>query len=170
MGLFEKRRAAKFFGYCQQYNPQDPSTFKGYDLTRMSMHQLYTEYGLDVMTIDFIGHAIALHRDDAYMNKPAQATVLKIKLYYDSMMRYEGLTSPYIYPLYGLGELPQAFARLSAVHGGTYMLDKPDVEVVYDDEGIALGVKSGEEMAKAKFVVGDPSYFLNRVCCCFILF
>jgi Rab GDP dissociation inhibitor len=33
--------------------------------------------------------------------------VQKIKLYYDSMMRYEGLTSPYIYPLYGLGELPQ---------------------------------------------------------------
>jgi Rab GDP dissociation inhibitor len=58
--------------------------------------------------------------------------VLKVKLYYDSMMRYEGLTSPYIYPLYGLGELPQAFARLAAVHGGTYMLAKPDAEVVYE--------------------------------------
>ena len=26
--------------------------------------------------------------------------------------------SPYLYPLYGLGELPQAFARLAAVYGG----------------------------------------------------
>lgn len=78
------------------------------------------------------------------------------------MMRYEGLTSPYIYPLYGLGELPQAFARLSAVHGGTYMLDRPDVEVVYDN-GVAVGVKAGGETAKAKLVVGDPSYFPNRV-------
>lgn len=25
MGLFEKRRAAKFFSYCQQYNERDPS-------------------------------------------------------------------------------------------------------------------------------------------------
>eukprot|EP00889_Picochlorum_renovo_P005901 jgi/Picre1/32931/NNA_008260.t1 len=48
---------------------------------------------------------------------------------------YDGLTSPYIYPLYGLGELPQAFARLSAVHW----------------------------LAKAKFVVGDPTYFRDRV-------
>ena len=36
--------------------------------------------------------------------------VLQVKLYYESMMRYEGLTSPYIYPLYGLGELPQVRA------------------------------------------------------------
>lgn len=33
--------------------------------------------------------------------------VLKIKLYHDSLFRYEGLTSPYLYPRYGLGELPQ---------------------------------------------------------------
>ena len=34
-----------------------------------------------------------------------------------SHLRYEGVRSPYIYPMYGLGELPQAFARLAAVHG-----------------------------------------------------
>ena len=72
MGLFEKRRAAKFLGYCQQYNPTDSSTWKGYDLNRMSMHQLYAEYGLDVLTIDFLGHAVALHRDDSYMTKVRQ--------------------------------------------------------------------------------------------------
>jgi len=163
MGLFEKRRAAKFFGYCQQYDPANSSTWRGWDLVKMTMLDLYTQFGLDVMTIDFVGHAIALHRDDQYMIRPAQPTVLKIKLYYDSMMRYDGLTSPYIYPLYGLGELPQAFARLSAVHGGTYMLDRPDAEVVYDDAGVAAGVKVGGETAKAKFVVGDPSYFPNRI-------
>lgn len=38
------------------------------------------------------------------------ATVKKIRLYYDSLMRFEGTSSPYIYPLYGLGELPQVFA------------------------------------------------------------
>lgn len=96
--------------------------------------------------------------------QPALETVLKIKLYYDSMMRYEGLKSPYIYPLYGLGELPQAFARLSAVYGGTYMLAKADAEVVYDaDSGRAVGVKSEGQTATAKFVVGDASYFPSKV-------
>ncbi|PRW44504.1 Rab GDP dissociation inhibitor [Chlorella sorokiniana] len=163
MGLFEKRRAAKFFSFCQQYDEKNPQTWRNWDLSRMTMHELYTQFGLDVQTIDFVGHAIALHQNDAYMMQPAMPTVLKIKLYYESMMRYEGLTSPYIYPLYGLGELPQAFARLSAVYGGTYMLAKPDVEVVYDEAGVAVGVTSEGETAKAKFVVGDPTYFREKV-------
>lgn len=53
------------------------------------------------------GHSIALHRDDSYLTQPAITTVLKIKLYYESLFRYDGLTSPYLYPRYGLGELPQ---------------------------------------------------------------
>ena len=55
------------------------------------------------------GHALALHTDDSYVSKPAQPTVLRIKLYYESLMRFydQGIRSPYIYPLYGLGELPQ---------------------------------------------------------------
>ena len=71
--------------------------------------------------------------------------------------------SPYIYPLYGLGELPQGFARLSAIYGGTYMLDKPIDEIVLDDAGKFKGVKSGEETVTADLVIGDPSYFRAKV-------
>lgn len=31
----------------------------------------------------------------------------KIQLYHGSLFRYDGLNSPYLYPRYGLGELPQ---------------------------------------------------------------
>ena len=78
-----------------------------------------------------------------------------VNLYAESLARFQG-GSPYIYPLYGLGELPQvclylqfcfqfnrnicwfdlllclywqAFARLSAVYGGTYMLNMPECKV-----------------------------------------
>jgi Rab GDP dissociation inhibitor len=67
--------------------------------------------------------------------------------------------SPYIYPLYGLGELPQSFARLSAIYGGTYMLDKPIDEIITDDNGKFVGVRSGNETVRADKVIGDPSYF-----------
>ena len=77
------------------------------NLRRLSMQEVYKQFGLGEMTIDFIGHAIALHRDDSYMSQPAVDTVLKVKLYYNSLTRFEGTASPYIYPLYGLGELPQ---------------------------------------------------------------
>lgn len=50
-------------------------------------------------------------RDDSYLREPALETVKKIKLYNDSLHRFEGTKSPYIYPLYGLGELPQVRKR-----------------------------------------------------------
>jgi hypothetical protein len=91
----------------------------------------------------------------------ALPTVLAIKMYAESMARFGG-GSPYLYPLYGLGELPQAFARLSAVYGGTYMLNKPGCEVQYDDAGRACGVSSEGETARAPMVIGDPSYFRDK--------
>ena len=56
-----------------------------------------------------------MHTDDAYLAQPARPTVLRIKLYYESLMRFydQGIRSPYIYPLYGLGELPQVQPLLS---------------------------------------------------------
>lgn len=70
-------------------------------------------------------------RDDDYISQTAITTIRRIKLYSDSLARYG--KSPYLYPLYGLGELPQGFARLSAIYGGTYMLDKPIDEIVMKD-------------------------------------
>ncbi|EFJ43337.1 hypothetical protein VOLCADRAFT_83359 [Volvox carteri f. nagariensis] len=161
MGLFEKRRARNFFLYVQDYEESDPKTHKGLDLKRMTMSELYKQYDLSEDTQDFIGHALGLHRDDAYLTQPALATVLRIKLYHESLFRYEGLKSPYLYPRYGLGELPQAFARLSAVYGGTYMLNQPSMEVLYEN-GVAVGIKNGDDVARAKLVVGDPSYFPGK--------
>ncbi|RUP44923.1 rab proteingeranylgeranyltransferase component A, partial [Jimgerdemannia flammicorona] len=107
------------------------------------MADVYKKFGLEPGTQDFIGHSLALHLDDEYINKPARDSYDRILLYVGSMARYG--KSPYIYPLYGLGELPQGFARLSAIYGGTYMLDKPADELVYEN-GVVVGVRSGNEV------------------------
>ncbi|KAL7422596.1 Rab GDP dissociation inhibitor alpha [Cryptotrichosporon argae] len=158
MGLFEKRRAKNFFQYLQNWKEDDPATHQGFDVNTKTMKELYTKFGLEAGTQDFIGHAMALWLDDEYINKPARPTVDRIILYTSSMARYG--KSPYIYPLYGLGELPQAFARLSAIYGGTYMLDKKIDSINVDPEtGKFVGVTSGGETVRAKRVIGDPSYF-----------
>ncbi|MQM10279.1 hypothetical protein Taro_043175 [Colocasia esculenta] len=162
MGLFEKRRARNFFIYVQNYDEKDPATHEGLDLTSVTTRELIAKYGLNENTVDFIGHALALHRDDRYLDEPALDTVQRMKLYAESLARFQG-GSPYIYPLYGLGELPQAFARLSAVYGGTYMLNKPECKVEFDEEGKVFGVTSEGETAKCKKVVCDPSYLPNKV-------
>lgn len=162
MGMFEKRRAKGFFAYVQRYDENDSSTHGGHDLKSMTMRELFKTFNLDANTIEFIGHALALREDDSYLDEAAIETVKRIKLYAESLARFN-TNAPFIYPLYGLGELPQAFARLSAVYGGTYMLDKDDAEVVFDENGRATGVASHGETAKASFVVGDPSYFRSKV-------
>lgn len=47
----------------------------------------------------------------SYLEKPVIESIKRIKLYSESLARYG--KSPYLYPLYGLGELPQGFARYS---------------------------------------------------------
>jgi len=126
----------------------------------MSAAELLKQHGLKGESIDFIGHAMALFSSDSYLEQPAIEVVRRCKLYIDSVLRYGN--SPYIYPLYGLGEMPQGFARLSAIYGGTYMLNKPIEEIVYEN-GVVVGVKSEGETAKCKFVIGDPTYFPSKV-------
>lgn len=130
MGLFEKRRFKNFLVYVQDFDEKDPTTWKDVNPDEMTMAELFKKHGLDENTWDFVGHALALYRDDNYLSRPCRETILKIKLYSDSLARYG--KSPYLYPLYGLGELPQGFARLSAIYGGTYMLDKQIDEIVME--------------------------------------
>merc|ERR1712137_953992 len=160
MGLLEKRRFKKFLEFTATWETGKGTNYKGLDPDKVTMKELFKKFSLDDATAEFTGHAIALHLNDDYLNEPAGQTLAKVRLYFESLSRH--LKSPYIYPLYGLGELPQAFARLSAIYGGTYMLDMPVEEVVMDN-GKFAGVRSGSEVAKATCVIGDPSYFPDLV-------
>jgi len=160
MGLLEKRRFKKFLEFTATWEPTSGANYKGVDPNKASMRELFKKFSLDDATVDFTGHAIALHLDDNYLDEVAGPTLMKVRLYFESLARH--LKSPYIYPLYGLGELPQAFARLSAIYGGTYMLDMPVDEILMEG-GKFVGVRSGQEIAKAQCVIGDPSYFPDLV-------
>jgi Rab GDP dissociation inhibitor len=142
-------------------------------MNQCTMKDVYDKFGLEATTRDFIGHAMALYQTDAYINESGRApeSIERIRLYGNSVSRYG--KSPYIYPLYGLGELPQGFARLSAIYGGTYMLNTNIDEIQYDGTK-AVGIKAtmhdkggdGEPMkfsTKAKKILGDPSYFPGKV-------
>lgn len=138
------------------------------------MKDVYDKFGLEDNTRDFVGHSMALFQSDFYITKPGMAaeTINRIRLYVNSMARYG--KSPYIYPLYGLGELPQGFARLSAIYGGTYMLNTSIDEVLYDDSGKVSGIKATMKdphdkndtmkfTTKTKKILADPSYFPSKV-------
>ncbi|KAG7268245.1 hypothetical protein CRUP_036458 [Coryphaenoides rupestris] len=159
-GKIYKRRFRRFLVFVANFDENDPKTFEGVDPKATTMRDVYKKFDLGQDVIDFTGHALALYRTDDYLDVPCLETVNRIKLYSESLARYG--KSPYLYPLYGLGELPQGFARLSAIYGGTYMLNKPVDEIVMED-GHVVGVKSEGEVARCKQLICDPSYIQDRV-------
>lgn len=64
MGLFEKRRFRKFLIYVNEFNLEDPKTWKDVDPKQTTAQQLYDKFGLDNNTTDVTGHALALYLND----------------------------------------------------------------------------------------------------------
>jgi len=160
LGLFEKKRFRDFLMFIKEWDPKNPKTYKGIAPETPSK-QLVDKFKLDTGVVDVVGHALALYRDEEWLNEPSSQTIERIMLYFESLSHYG--QSPYLYPVFGLGDLPQAFARLSAVYGGTYMLDKPITGFETEANGRITGVKCSDGVAKCKMVVGDPSYFPDKV-------
>lgn len=157
MGMFEKRRFRNMVVFIHNYDENNPKTHQGLDLHRIPMRAVYEHFGVDTNTQMLSGHALALKTDDTYIGRPAIDTVRAIQLYAHSLERYG--KSPYLYPLYGLGGLPESFSRLCAVHGGTFMLNRGVDDLLCDETGKVWGIKSGDEVARAKMIIGDPTYF-----------
>jgi len=148
------------------FDEKNTSTWQGYDVRKLTMKQFYDKYGVREETIEFLGHAVACYFDDDYIQQPAINAILRMKLYYESLATYG--KSPYIYPLYGLGELPQVFARLCSVYGGTYILDTGCEKMIYDEKGQISGIEVKGRingLVKCNKLIGDPTYFKSEGKC-----
>eukprot|EP00917_Polyrhabdina_sp_WS-2016_P011080 GHVP01024290.1.p1 GENE.GHVP01024290.1~~GHVP01024290.1.p1 ORF type:complete len:455 (+),score=61.46 GHVP01024290.1:1292-2656(+) len=157
MSLFEKNRSRSFFNFATRWNGEDPETHKPFDYHKTLMSDVYAHFNLHSTTIDFVGHAVALHTSDKYLSEPCGPTFDKIKMYVLSLARFGN--SPFIYPVYGLGGLPEGFSRLSARYGGTYMLNAKIKGFKYDSQGKVCGVEDEDgQVAQCKMVVCDPTY------------
>ena len=170
VGFWQKNPFRGFLTYVMGYDEKNKETWRGFDWRKVTMRKIYEFWELNDDTIDFTGHSLALFMDDAYMDLPAKEAMERIKLYAFSLARYG--QSPFIYPMWGLSNLPEGFSRLSAVYGGTYVLGHDVNEIVYDDAGKVSAVKFKEvgsdekedvpqHCAFTKKIVADPSYFVG---------
>lgn len=161
MGMFQKRRFKSFIEWVNDYDPAIPKTHV-LDCNKETSASVFSYWKLEPETILFTGHALALYLDDDYLKLPAIDMLNRCKLYAYSVSRYGN--SPYIYPKWGLGGLPEGFSRRCAVFGGVYMLnveEKPNFveKILYDDKGRVSGVMSAGVSAKCTHLIADPSYF-----------
>jgi len=162
MGIFQKRRYKNFLQWVLDVKEDDSKTWSKLDLRKQTMREVYSYWKCDDNTQAFTGHAIALFEDDSYLDDASKTLdcIARLQMYAWSLSRFE--KSPYIYPVWGLGGLPEGFSRLAAVHGGVYMLRREIEQIEYSDDGQVTGVKVKDEgSATCKQLIGDPSYFVN---------
>ncbi|XP_078165920.1 rab escort protein 1-like [Carex rostrata] len=176
LGYAERRQIWKFFQLVQSH----------IKLTRSGSTTELSEGGgvmipeedLDMPFVEFLKkqrlppkirglvlYAIAMtdyEQDDGDSCKRVLSTqegIETISLYSSSIGRFPNAVGAFIYPMYGHGELPQAFCRCAAVKGALYVLRMPVVDILTDKESskyIGVRLESGQEIFSSKLIL-DPS-------------
>ena len=89
MGMFEKKKFAKFLSWVLEFDKKDPKTWKNFT-EETTMEQVYESFGLDKNTIDFTGHAIALYRDEELVQLLPICQFRLVKKVYHCFLRLNG--------------------------------------------------------------------------------
>ena len=125
ISLKEKNRLVKFITYCMEMEGQEDKMklFKEYENDSfenfLQKSQLLGDEKEYKKLKDITVHALALL--DSSTNVTTGQVINRIKYFVSSLGRY-GAGGAFLYPLYGQSELVQAFCRVGAVYGGTYVL------------------------------------------------
>jgi len=125
ISVVEKRILMKFLTWClQEDQPPCP------DLT---FGELLKKEKLTPNLTHFVLHSIAMVEPDVSAEDGLKAT----RKFLSSLGRFG--PTPFLWSMYGTGELPQAFCRLCAVFGGVYYLGR-SLEGLVVKEGTAQAV------------------------------
>jgi Rab GDP dissociation inhibitor len=65
--------------------------------------------------------------------------------------------SPFLYPVYGLSGIAEAYIRLCSLHGGTVKIDCK-VGPIQIEKNKATGIEIDGKFITASKIISDPSY------------
>uniref|UniRef100_A0A803MRQ0 Rab proteins geranylgeranyltransferase component n=1 Tax=Chenopodium quinoa TaxID=63459 RepID=A0A803MRQ0_CHEQI len=88
----------------------------------------------------------------------------RLALYHSSIGRFPNAPGAMLYPMYGQGELPQAFCRRAAVKGCIYVLRMPVTALLADKgSGLYKGVRlaSGQDILSQQLLI-DPQFVVPQ--------
>ncbi|KAK6125536.1 hypothetical protein DH2020_040721 [Rehmannia glutinosa] len=163
LSLPEKNQLMKFFKLVQGHfgSESEEDKISEQDLESPFVEFL-TKMGLSQKLKSIILYTIVLADYDQGNLKvckdviDTKSGINRLALYHSSIGRFSNANGAIIYPIYGQGELPQAFCRRAAVKGCIYVLRMPIVAVLMDKDGGAYkGVKlgSGQELFSSQLIL-----------------
>ncbi|KAH8298458.1 hypothetical protein KR044_004041 [Drosophila immigrans] len=147
--IVEKRLLMKFLTACNDYGEdksnEDALTFRGRTFLEYLQAQRVTD---KIATC--VMQAIAMCTPSSSFEEGMRHT----QRFLGSLGRYGN--TPFLFPMYGCGELPQCFCRLCAVYGGIYCLKRSVDDISVEANSNDLLLSSTGKTIRAKQVVCAP--------------
>jgi len=163
LSMIEKRTLMKFLTFCLENEEMEESD------QRKPFKEFLTSKRLSENLQSFIIYSIAMVKPD----DETEIAMAQTRSFLSSLGHY-GKT-PFLWALFGTGEIPQMFCRMSAVFAGLYCLDKVPVHMVLSEAEV-VETETGKRVCKnvlidkhevhCKYLVADPTYIPS----CFIKF
>ncbi|XP_065886084.1 rab proteins geranylgeranyltransferase component A 1-like isoform X2 [Dysidea avara] len=131
ISLLDKRKMMKFLQFCAEYeqHPQQYEAFKG-----KPFGEFLNSQGLTPALARYVLHSIAMVSGEVPTEQGLSAT----HLFLHSLGRFGN--TPFLYPVYGCGELPQAFCRFCAVFAGVYVLRRSIKSLILNENNSVAGI------------------------------
>ncbi|GMS88219.1 hypothetical protein PENTCL1PPCAC_10394, partial [Pristionchus entomophagus] len=154
MSMLEKRRLMKLLQLCMQWHAAPDQC----DVIREAVNTPF----IDFLASQNIQGALAnlLTRSLSFLSPAGESpktgeAIEGLCRFMDSVGQFG--SSPFLVPLYGSGELPQCFSRLSAVFGGIYCLARP-VEGIVESEGRIRAVVVGGQRVECTHLLMTSAF------------
>ena len=163
MGMFEKNRCKKFYNFIQNFKESEEMNIN------ITFRDVINQFGLELNTIDFIGHAIALYSDNNFIEDKAINTIKKIKFYFNNLEtknKTQYLSTPFIYPIWGLQKIYKDYERECYLYDFKYINDCNVEKILYDDNNKFKGIEtSNGDHIYGSILISEPSYMekFNKV-------
>ncbi|XP_055980075.1 rab proteins geranylgeranyltransferase component A 1 [Sorex fumeus] len=158
LSMVEKRMLMKFLTFCMEYE-EHPDEYQAYE--KMTFSEYLKTQNLTPNLQYFVLHSIAMASE---IGSSTIDGLKATKNFLHCLGRYGN--TPFLFPLYGQGELPQCFCRMCAVFGGIYCLRHSVQCLVVDRESRkckAIIDQYGQRIISKHFLVED-SYFSENTC------
>uniref|UniRef100_A0A4W4DNB7 Rab proteins geranylgeranyltransferase component A n=1 Tax=Electrophorus electricus TaxID=8005 RepID=A0A4W4DNB7_ELEEL len=149
LNVVEKRMLMKFLTFCLDFE-QHPEEFQGF--SEKPFWEFLKSQKLTENLQHFVLHSISMADQEILTEEGLKAT----QHFLQCLGRYGN--TPFLFPLYGLGEIPQCFCRMCAVFGGIYCLRHSVQCLVVDKESgkcKAVIDTHGQRISCNHFVVED---------------
>ncbi|CAB3362953.1 Hypothetical predicted protein [Cloeon dipterum] len=147
--VVEKRMLMNLLQECTEYEG-NPEKLKKHE--NQSFLDFLKDKQLTDNLIHYVLYAIAMSTEET----PCIEGMSRTQKFLLSLGRYGN--TPFLWPMYGSGEIPQAFCRLCAVFGGLYHLKRGAEALIVGSDNTLKAIHSDRENLKSNYLVMGLDY------------